>query len=210
MNTVGLIGVLIRWNTPLESRDYSNLKDTDFEIISMSKPCPVSDGSPISFAGADGDYEWLVKKSGTQVTGYDSRLYVENIASRPTNVKSDEYTNYNVFLTEYQIVRRSNEEIISVIKQIEEESNANLLKEAGGTKIVLLGTSAASKQASGVTLTDEEQNVLTRSNELSTKCMQNAANAEALIAIVNAGGNLDLDSGWKIDNITEVGTPFNS
>lgn len=204
-------GILIFWLKPKTEIDYNNLVEgVDYKVINPNSPCPQTGGAPISFAGVpDSDrYEWLVKPDGVHV-GVDHRLYKENEAKRPTNVACEDYPNYNVFITEYGIIRRSNTELIAAIRQMENQANSSVLSEGEATKLTMMQAAVNKSYASGMPLTTDLQNVEDRLLEVANKANQNAANAASLIAIVEAGGIPDLDSGWEYDNITPIGYPFN-
>lgn len=205
-------GILIYWLKPMAERDYNNLvENVDYEVRNRNAPCPVTDGSPVDFTGAVGaeNYEWLVKSDGKRVT-VDYRLYMENIARRPTQTKCEDYPNYNIFVTEYGIVRRSNAEIITAIRQEESLANASILSEGEAKKLAMMQSAVNRAYNLGLLpLTPDLQAVEDRSLEVANKANMNARNAQDLIAIVEAGGMPDISSGWEYDNILPQGFPFN-
>jgi len=205
-------GILIFWLKQKTEIDYDNLvEDIDYKVINPNSQCPQTGGAPISFTGVpDADrYEWLVKPDGVHV-GVDYRLYKENEAKRPTNVACDDYPNYNVFITEYGIVRRSNMELIAAIRQMESQANSSVLSEGESNKLTMMQAAVNKAYNSGMPLTPDLQTVENRLLEVANKANQNAANAASLIAVVESGGIPDLDSGWEYDNITPQGFPFNA
>lgn len=205
-------GILIFWLKEKTEIDYNNLVEgVDFKVINPNAPCPVTGGAPISFAGVpDADrYEWLVKPDGVRV-GVDYRLYKENEAKRPTNVACEDYPNYNVYITEYTPVRRDNVELIAAIRQMESQANLAVQGEADKNKMAMMSPAVYMAQAQNLPLTPDLQAVADRLVEVANKANQNAANAASLIAVVEAGGIPDLDSGWEYDNITPQGFPFNA
>jgi len=205
-------GILIFWLKQLAERDYNNLvENVDYKIINPNKPCPNTDGSPVDFTGAPGaeNYEWLLRPDGVKV-GVDYRIYVENEAKRPTQTKDTEYPNYSIFLTEYGVVRRSNDEIIAAIRQMESNANLAVQGEADKNKMAMMSPAVYMAQAQNIPLTPDLQAVADRLTEVANKANQNAANAKSLIDVVIAGGIPDIDSGWEYDNITAQGFPFNS
>lgn len=204
-------GILIFWLKPKTEIDYNNLVEgIDFEVRNPNAPCPETGGAPISFAGVpDADrYEWLVKPDAVHA-GVDYRLYKENEAKRPTNVPCDDYPNYNVYITEYTPVRRDNVELIAAIRQMESQANLAVQGEADKNKMSMMSPAVYMAQAQNLPLTPDLQAVADRLIEVANKANQNAANAASLIAVVEAGGIPDLDSGWEYDNITPQGFPFN-
>lgn len=206
-------GIIIHWLKPKASRDYANLiEGVDFKVINPLIACPATGGEPVSFAGVPDaeNYEWLVKPDGIHV-GVDYRLYIENEAKRPTDTPCVDYPNYNVYITEYGIVRRSNLEIIAAIRQMEKQANTAVLAEADATKLTMMQSAVNKAYSMGlIPLTPDLQAVEDRLLEVSNKANQNAANAASLIAVVEAGGIPDLDSGWEFDHITPKGFPFNA
>lgn len=205
-------GILIFWLKPKTEIDYNNLVEgIDFEVRNPNAPCPETGGAPISFAGVPNAdrYEWLVKPDAVHA-GVDYRLYKENEAKRPTNVPCEDYPNYNVYITEYTPVRRDNVELIAAIRQMESQANLAVQGEADKNKMAMMSPAVYMAQAQNLTLTPDLQAVADRLTEVANKANQNAANAASLIAVVEAGGIPDLDSGWEYDNITPQGFPFNA
>lgn len=205
-------GILIFWLKPKTEINYDNLVEgVDYKVINPNCPCPQTGGEPISFAGVpDSDrYEWLVKPDGKHV-GVDYRLYKENEAKRPTNLACVDYPNYNVFITEYGIVRRSDAELIAAIRQMESSANLAVQGEADKNKMAMMSPAVYMAQAQNIPLTPDLQAVADRLTEVANKANQNAANAASLISVVESGGIPDLDGGWEYDNITPQGYPFNA
>jgi len=206
-------GILIYWLNPIDERDYNNLVEgIDYEIRNPNMACPNTDGSPVNFSGAPGaeNYEWLLRPDGVRV-GVDYRIYKENEAKRPTQIKDEEYPNYSIFITEYGVVRRDDAEIIAAIRQMESAANSSVLSEGEQNKLTMM--QAAVNRAYNLKLlplTQDLQTVEDRLIEVANKANQNARNASDLIDIVNSGGIPNLDSGWEYDNITAQGFPFNS
>jgi hypothetical protein len=205
-------GILIFWLNDKSQIDYNNLVDgVDFRVVNPNSPCPRTDGEPISFEGAPNAamYEWLVKTEGVHV-GVDYRIYKENEAKRPTDTPCQDYPNYNVYITEYTPVRRDNIELIAAIRQMESQANLAVQGEADKNKMAMMSPAVYMAQAQNLPLTPDLQAVADRLIEVANKANQNAANAASLIAVVEAGGIPDLDSGWEYDNITPQGFPFNA
>lgn len=206
-------GILIEWIKPVSERDYSNLVEgVDFIVLNHNKPCPVADGSPINFSGVPNaeNLEWLIKATGNRA-GVDFRLYMENIASRPTQISDPDYPNYHQYVTEFGNVRRPNAEIIAAIRQMEKQANTSILAEGDATKLNMMQAAVTNAYRLGqVPLTPDLQEVEDRLLEVANKANQNARNAADLIAVVEAGGIPDIDSGWEFDNITPKGFPFNA
>lgn len=202
MNSENLQGILIKWNKPLSERDYNNLQEGDFTVLNHNKLCPVTDGSSVVFSGlTEADlYEWLMRKEDERLQGYDYRLFVENQIQRPTNTKDAVFTNYNIWVTEYAVIRRSDDEIIAAIRQTENEANLSIQSESEKAKMSMLVPAVNDKVSQGLTLNDAEQAVRTRMLEIAEKAFRNAANAELLINAVKGGGTPNLDSGWEFDN----------
>ena len=203
-------GILIYWL--VAERNYETaVEGIDYEVRNPNAACPNTDGSPVDFTGAPGaeNYEWLLKPDGVHV-GVDYRLYKENIAQRPTQIKDVEYSNYSIYLTEYGVVRRSNDELIAAIRQMESTANLAVQGEADKNKMAMMSPAVYMAQAQNLPLTTDLQTVADRLIEVANKANQNAANAQSLISVVTAGGIPDIDSGWEYDNITPQGFPFNS
>lgn len=205
-------GITIFWLKPLAERDYNNLvENVDFIIFNPNKPCPVTDGEPVIFIGVPDaeNYEWLIKSTAQRV-GVDFRLYVENQASRPTNLSDTDYPNYHMYVTEFANVRRLDAELIAAIRQMESTANLAVQGEAEKNKIAMMSPAVLAALSQNLPLTEAQQNVYNRMIEVSNKADQNAANAASMISVVEAGGIPDLDSGWEYDYITPQGYPFNA
>lgn len=203
MNSEGKIGVLLHWLVPASERDYNNLKATDFEVLDYNRVCSRVDGMPIDFSGAPDaeNMEWLLIKEGERVNP-DYSLYVENVIARPTNTKDEELINYNLWLIEYNIVRRSNEEIITAIKEYERQANLSVQSESDKTKTDMVYPSVLMAMASNTPLTEEQLAVKNRVTEIANRATMNAANAKALIELVLTGVTPDIKIGWQYDNIS--------
>jgi len=203
-------GILIYWL--VAERNYETaVEGIDYEVRNPNAACPNTDGSPVDFTGAPGaeNYEWLLKPDGVHV-GVDYRLYKENIAQRPTQIKDVEYSNYSIYLTEYGVVRRSNDELIAAIRQMESTANLAVQGEADKNKMAMMSPAVYMAQAQNLPLTPDLQTVADRLIEVSNKANQNASNAQSMIDIVTTGGIPNIDSGWEYDNITPQGFPFNA
>lgn len=203
-------GVTIEWLKPLSERDYNNLvENVDFIYINQNKPCSRDDGEPMDFSGMENAnmLEWLIKEVGN-TTSPDFRIYAENIVSRPTNIKDTDWPNYNKFVIEYSRVRLSNDQIIASIRNMEAQANAKVLAEGESAKAQMLSHDIYEAIANKQALTDDQQAVYNRLAQMNAIGLQNATNADSLIAVVNAGGTPDLDSGWITDTITSQGYPF--
>lgn len=206
MNSEGKIGVIVEWLKPIAERDYDNLVEgVDFIIINPSRICPRADGLPVQFDNPK--MEWLLRADGESISP-DYNIYYETIVSRPTNTKDTELTNYNLFLNERVLVRRTNEEIVAVIRDKENDANNSVLGEAERNKLAMLAPSINVKFSSGIPLNTQETAVRNRMIEVAEKAMINASNAASLIAQVEAGNTPDIMQGWEYDNITNVGYPF--
>ena len=203
-------GILIYWL--VAERNYETaVEGIDYEVRNPNAACPNTDGSPVDFTGAPGaeNYEWLLKPDGVHV-GVDYRLYKENIAQRPTQIKDVEYSNYSIYLTEYGVVRRSNDELIAAIRQMESTANLAVQGEADKNKMAMMSPAVYMAQAQNLPLTPDLQTVADSLIEVSNKANHNASNAQSMIDIVTTGGIPNIDSGWEYDNITPQGFPFNA
>lgn len=213
MNSEGLMGILIEWLKPENERNYTDLKENvDYRVLNPNKECPVIDGSPIDFTGAPNaqNLEWLVKTYGDRVPGFDFRIYIEDEYSSPTNLPHPDFSNYRQFKAVYSLVRRTNEDILNVIEQIENEANLSIQNESEKAKMQLLFPTVQSKKIAGLALEPFEQEVWDRQNIVSQKAWQNAANAKNLKDAIIAGLTPDISKGWEYDNIPSAGYPFNS
>jgi len=211
MDSTGLSGILIEWITPLAQRDYNNLKEgIDFVIANQYKVCPNTDGSPIDFTGAPNaeNLEWLLRRDGLDV-GKDPQMYGRIIVSRPTNNKDSEFTNYHVYKTDFIYKRRDNEDIISVIKQLENNANVSVQSESNKIKTEMKWPDVQQALATNSPLDINQQAVLTRVTEVANRATLNADNAKNLIDLVLAGNTPDITLGWQTDNITSQAAFYN-
>lgn len=206
MNSENLLGVRIQWLTakPSTPEGYAAaVKDVDYIVLNYSQLCPRIDGAPVDFTGAPNadKLEWLVKND-VAAGAIDFQLYYEDIVEHPTMRVHTEFSNYHFYDIVHNPVRRTNEEIISAIKQLENEANISVQTESDKNKTDMVYPTVLASLAKNIALTAEQQAVLNRVTEVSNRATVNADNAKNLIAIVNAGGTPDIRSGWQYDNIT--------
>lgn len=172
---------------------------------------PQSDPNQLpTFTPEYSNYEWLHFFTANSVpSNYDSRIWVENEnVIGPTTIKHPIYTNVNQFRTEKTLVKRTNEEIIQSIREKEAWANSTLTLESERDKLYTLTALAQQRQFEGITLTDQEQAVIDRMKEVGVKIWQNAQRAEQLIEVVMLGNEPDIETGWQINELTNVGYPF--
>ena len=208
MDSTNLQGVLIQWLRPKNEIDFNDVKSYDWKFIKTLQ-CPVMYGDALPDLGDN--MEWLANESGTQPLDYDSRLFVLNIKSKPTNVAHSLFPNYNRFFTSYELTRRTDEEIIESIIQEEKLANSQLDDEADVNTMntFVLGYLAA--KADGIQPVQAQINAYNRQAYVQAKKAQNAANRIELIKQLNLGNyNIDISSGWERDNITVGGFPFSN
>jgi hypothetical protein len=199
-----LYGKLILWKT--ENPSYGALvAGVDYSLI-KSGLLPRQDGEPID--SLEPGYEWLVNHTPFDMPDYDSRVWVLLENEQPTNQPHPEYANYKSFVKTYGLEKRPVVEIIESVRAKEAEANASVMSEAESSKMIVLSQSAAYKTQQGIALSESEANAQTRMIEVSNKINRNAANAELLIGLINAGQEPDIDGGWEFDNITAIGFPF--
>jgi len=211
MDSTGLFGILIEWLTSKEQRDYNNLRENvDFTIANQYKLCPVTDGSTIDFTGAPNaeNLEWLLRRDGLDV-GKDLQIYERIIVSRPTQEKDIEFQNYNVWKTDFMYNRRPDDQIISVIKQLESNANMSVQSESNALKTEMKWRDVQQAMATNTPLDDNQQAVLARVTEVANRATLNADNAKVLIDLVLAGNTPDITIGWKTDNITPQSAFYN-
>lgn len=200
MNSSGRIGKQILWLKPLEQVDYDNLvENVDFTIINPRQICPRADGLPIDFDMVG--KEWLLIKE-SQIPDVDYSFYRLNQVSRPTNIKDAELVNYNIWKIDYEMIRLSDEEIIAVVKQYENNANLSIQSECDKTKTDMIMPSVLISLANNTPLTDEQKAVHQRAIELGNLVKMNADNARNLIELVKQGLTPDLSTGWQTDSIT--------
>lgn len=199
-----LFGALVLWGNKA-TVDFNDVKDSDYTLVKCAQ-FPRADGEPIE--GLPEGYEWLANCSGDTPPDYDPRLFVLNSDTRPTNIPHPEWPNYNQYRTQTSLTKRTNEEIISSIRQEEALANSSLVTEGETTKLSYLAMNATIRKVAGMQLSETDTNAIARHAEVSEKMLRNAANAELLINKVTANENVDLSSGWEYDNISVGGYPF--
>ena len=208
--TENLRGVKIKWLNP--SPNYTNILQSDFEVVRSSHPCPSYYGDPIE--GLLVGEEWLAIMNEDYPSDFSDKMFKLVQSTLPTNQKHPDFPNYNVYLTKFDRISRDLPELIDVILQLENEANMSIQSESEKAKMAQLAPCVAAKYGNSP-LTTEEQNVYNRMIEVGGKVMQNAANASALIAIANNNANplntkktFDIETGWIFDDITPQGFPL--
>ncbi|NJM15924.1 MAG: hypothetical protein HC896_11660 [Bacteroidales bacterium] len=192
--------ILIRHdNSP---KGYSEIKRDEYPNIDPN--------AAITFTPDLTGYEWLHFFTENSVPNdYDPRIWEQNeVVVGPTTIKHPVYTNINQFRTEITLVKRAKEDIINSIREKEAWANSTLIQESEKDKMYTLTNLAQQRQFEGITLTEQELAVINRMKEVGVKVWQNAQRAEALIAIVDANNEPDIDTGWQLDDLTDNGFPF--
>ena len=188
------------------------LIEGDYAIKNPAHQCPTTDGSyPV---GMPENWYLLGVYRGQQNPEFDNRILVENQFTRPVFEPHPEFPDYFQYRTDFSLVERTLDELISTIKQMEREANLSIQSEADKAKMEMFIPAVSAKY--GVQpLTDAEQNVYTRMLELADKGAQNAANAARLISIAKNNADptktkqtFDVSVGWTYDAITLLGSPF--
>lgn len=202
MNSEGRIGKQIKWLKPVEQRDYNNLvENVDFIMINGSQICPVCDGSPILFQ-SDPMKEWLLITIG-EIPNPDYTYWSINEVSKPTNTKDQILVNYNQWQINYELVERSESEIIDLIKEEERQANLLVMSECDKIKTDAALPAVYFALMTNQTLTACEQAVKERATEFANIAAINATNATNLINLVKQGLRPDIKSGWQYDSITK-------
>lgn len=208
MDTSNLQGILIQWLKPKTEINFSNVLPTDWKFIKAMQ-CPIMDGSPLGDLG-DG-YEWLAIENGIQPLDYDSRLLVLIEDGRPTNTPHTEYENYNRFYKQFGLETRTVEEITESIIQEEKMANTALDLQADSETMNTFVLGYLVSKASGIAVTEAQQNAYDRQGYVQLKKAQNASNRIELIRQLSIGNfNIDISSGWERNNIAVGGFPFSN
>ena len=191
-----------RDNSP---KGYSEIKRDEYPSSNLNQI--------ITFSGIpDADkYEWLhFYEARTAPNDYDSRIWtLDYVVVGITQIKHPDYLNINQFRTEITLVKKSNAEIETSIREKEAQVNSTLLAEGEKDKMYALTNLAQQRQYEGIPLTAQELAVLKRMKEIGVKVWQNSQIAEQLITIVNTNNEPDIDFvGWQTDNLNPCGPPF--
>lgn len=208
MDSSNLQGKLIQWLRPKSEIDFNDVQPTDWKFIS-NMPCPIIDGSVIPDLG--NNMEWLANEQGVQPLNYDSRLFVLNYDSRPTNTPHSQFPNYMRFFTAYELKHRTVEEITESIIQEEKMANTALDTQADVATMNTFAFGYIAAKQEGLEPTEAQTNAYNRQAYVQLKKTQNAANRIELIRQLNLGNyNIDISAGWENNHITEGGFPFSN
>ena len=204
------LGIKIKWNIPQDQIDYSNLKATDFQSVTSTVTFPSNDPNyiqPFSYP-----YELLVCRTEQSGDGYDSSVYQQINAVRPSNQKDSYFVNINKYLTTIEYEFKPLSDLILAIRQKESDSNLKVRTEAQYDKAKMLEFGIQDKINALQPVTDKEQNVITILNECRQRAQSNSDNAARLIAIAQYNDGkpkeqqqfFDINSGWEEDNISQL------
>lgn len=208
-------GIKVRWNIPQDQIDYSNLKATDFQILLSNFTFPSAQSGyqqPFTFPE-----ELLICRTENNSTEHDLSVFKQINVVRPTNIKDSFFTGINKYLTTIEYEFKPVDEIITSIKQRENDANIKVRNSADFEKLLMVSDGISSKILAGQTVTENEQKIYNRVQEVRARAIDNDTNARRLIAIAqyNDGKPIseqqafDINSGWEEDNITKLDIPFN-
>jgi hypothetical protein len=161
---------------------------------------PNEDLSPV--IGLDPDYEWLIKNVPFAEPDYDPRLYVM-VRVLPDLEFLEDFTQHpqHIGIREYRItfnpVKRTNEEIITSIRNAEKEANDLVFSEAVHKDQMAFMLNSVRKEGKNLDLTEEEQLQISKLENVTVKLAKNKDNAEIKIAQVEANQEPNIDEGWE-------------
>lgn len=150
----------------------------------------------------DPDYEWLIKYIPFTEPMYDPRIYimVTNFPDLSDLSNIQQHPNYPG-IREYRITyspeKRSNADIVMSIENAEKEANDSVFAEAGHKDELVFMMASVLKASKGLALTSSEQAQVDKLTATNVKLAKNLDNRNALVALVNAGLEPNIDAGWE-------------
>lgn len=127
----------------------------------------------------------------------DARYYDKQYSETPVNIPHPIYPQFDQWLIEYPLVKRSNEDIFKSIENAERLANATIIKQENQLSFFANGILLFFKRNAGVQLTpEEEQSIL----DMSVKCEKIVTNrqiAQAKKDLVLLGQEPDIDALWE-------------
>ncbi|MEZ0390420.1 MAG: hypothetical protein ACAI34_25295 [Verrucomicrobium sp.] len=160
------------------------------EIIKRGAQYPTAeDGGAI--AGLDPDLRYLEMWRDVR-PDEDPRVWIVSTAEAVEEVES-----LLVFHMTYVTTRRSSNDIKNAAKNVESAKNQEHIATSELLKLSVIGQGILFKRLANQTLTVPEEAVRTRIVEAASALRGNDARLTAIIEAVEAGDDVDLDSGWQ-------------
>jgi len=161
---------------------------------------PRADMQPVE--GIDPDYEWLIKHIPFAEPDYDSRIFIMETQLPDLNFLDDfqehpQYEGVREYRITYNPIKRSSDEIIMAIENAEKEANSAAWSEATHKDETLLMINSVRKEASGASLTTDEQTHIDRLAAINVKLAKNLDTKNIKIAQVQNGQEPNINEGWE-------------
>lgn len=205
--------ILILWKTT--ERNYGAIKPGDFQILADDITMPSADPNfnPVL---PNANEEFLIKADVITESSPDIRVYRAIITSVPTDVKNSTFSNINEYQTSVHYEFKSLPDLISSIKQREQEANSKIYVESDFGKLTMVNAPIMAKYGT-IALTIVEQAIYDRTMEVQARVVANDTNARRLIDVATFNDTavesdkkvFAINDGWQEDNITPLNIPFN-
>ncbi len=132
-------------------------------------------------------YEQFVKPN------YDPRYYNYVLIETPTNDNHPSYPIYKSWKIEHSLVKRPNSEIFLSIENARKLVNHKLVD----PDLMVIVHAISIKQLNGIQITADENSLLTEYIRIGNKVLNNKNLELSKKALVMAGQEPDIDSGWE-------------
>ncbi len=165
-------------------------------------PYPRLEVTPFLEGEIDPDLEWLVIYIPNPEPDYDSRIYImgTNLPDLNSLDSFPEHPNYpgiKAYQITYTPEKRSNEDIIISIDNVQKEMNNIIWSESEHKDKQVLMMQASLKASTGAILNSYEESLLAEMGAVVVKLNKNKANRDLLVSqiVLNQVPNIDL--GWE-------------
>lgn len=174
--------ILIQW---------LNEAKTDFNIINWNAQLT----SP-NVVGLDPDLEYLVKRTPYPIPDYDPRL--SNLVTTQNMGDNDtDYPTLKTWVTEYSLQERSIDEKKVSVDESENDANYAVFPTNKHLKYIALALAIIDRKASGLTISNKEQEILDKLQAKAQRIWNNHVIANSKKIEIEAGNPIDLDSDWE-------------
>lgn len=161
---------------------------------------PRADMGPVQ--GMDPDYEWLVKNIPFPEPPYDSRIYImqtnlPDLQYLSSFIEHPSYPGIREYRITYSPEKRSNEDIVRAVLNAEKSANDIAFPENVHKDQMTFMLNSVHKDAKGLELTIDEQDVIDKLATYTVKLSKNRDNAIIKIAQIESGQEPNIDTGWE-------------
>lgn len=168
----------------------------DVQIIHEGVAYPRADMQPV--VGLAPDLEWLLHHEPFIAPEFDGRFYVRQTVRSITTDPHPDYAHLNQYRITYNLVKRSADEIIAAVDDIEAEHAEMIVEQRKRTKALLILWAINNRRIKGQSITAKMTEFEDKALVWAQKLWQNEVRRDAIVADVKANNEPDLDDGWVL------------